>query len=58
MDALTEIGGTPLEHEPYSPDTAPCDFCAFLTMKREFKITCSTFLLKLAVNCMQHVLEK
>jgi hypothetical protein len=23
MDALTEIGGTPLEHPPYSPDLAP-----------------------------------
>jgi hypothetical protein len=29
------IGGTPLEHPPYSPDLAPCDFWAFPTMKRE-----------------------
>jgi hypothetical protein len=35
MDALTEIGGNPLEHPPYSPDLAPCDFWAFPTMKRE-----------------------
>jgi hypothetical protein len=31
------IGGTPLEHLPYSPDLASCDFWAFLTMKREFR---------------------
>jgi hypothetical protein len=31
------IGGTPLEHPPYSPDLAPCDFWAFPTMKREFR---------------------
>jgi hypothetical protein len=29
------IGGTPLEHPPYSPDLTPCDFLAFPTMKRE-----------------------
>jgi hypothetical protein len=29
------IGGTPLEHPPYSSDLAPCDFWAFPTMKRE-----------------------
>jgi hypothetical protein len=29
------IGGTPLEHPPYSPDLAPCGFWAFPTMKRE-----------------------
>jgi hypothetical protein len=29
------IGGTPLEHPPYSPDLAPCDFWTFPTMKRE-----------------------
>jgi hypothetical protein len=29
MDALTEIDGTPLEHPPYSPDLAPCDFWLF-----------------------------
>jgi len=37
MDALTEIGGTPLEHPPYSPDLAPCDFWAFPSMKRELR---------------------
>jgi hypothetical protein len=37
MGALTEIGGTPLKHPPYSPDFAPCDFWAFPTMKREFR---------------------
>jgi histone-lysine N-methyltransferase SETMAR len=35
MDVLTEIGETPLEHPPYSPDLAPCDFWAFPTVKRE-----------------------
>jgi hypothetical protein len=29
------IGGTPLEHPPYSPDLVPCDFWAFPTMRRE-----------------------
>jgi hypothetical protein len=29
MDVLTEISGTPLEHPPYSPDLAPCDFLGF-----------------------------
>jgi hypothetical protein len=31
------IGGTPLEHPPYSPDLATCDFWAFPTMKRELR---------------------
>jgi hypothetical protein len=31
------IGGTPLEHPPYSSDLAPCDFWAFQTMKRELR---------------------
>jgi hypothetical protein len=31
------IRGTPLEHPPYSPDLAPCDFWAFPTMKRELR---------------------
>jgi hypothetical protein len=29
--------GTPLEHPPYSPDLAPCDFLVFPTMKRELR---------------------
>jgi hypothetical protein len=37
IDALTEIGGTPLEHPPYSPDLSPCDFWAFPTTKREIR---------------------
>jgi hypothetical protein len=37
MDALTEIGGTPLEHPPYSPDLASCQFWTFPTMKRELR---------------------
>jgi hypothetical protein len=37
MDALTEIGGTPLEHPPYSPDLVPCDLWAFPIMKRELR---------------------
>jgi hypothetical protein len=35
MDALTEIGGTPLEHPPCTSDLAPRDFWAFSNMKRE-----------------------
>jgi hypothetical protein len=31
------IGGTPLEHPPYSLDLAPCDFWAFPTMKMELR---------------------
>jgi len=31
------IGGTPLEHPPYSPDLTPCDFWAFATMKMELR---------------------
>jgi hypothetical protein len=37
MDVLTEISGMPLEHLPYSPDLAPCDFWSFPTMKRELR---------------------
>jgi hypothetical protein len=45
--------GTPLEHPPYSPDLAPCDFWALSTMKgsseaRNFEV----------VNCLQHVSKK
>jgi hypothetical protein len=36
-DALTEIGGTPSEHSPYSTDLTPFDFWAFSTMKRELR---------------------
>jgi hypothetical protein len=49
MDALTEIGGTTLEHPPYSPDASPCDVWAFPTMKKELrgkKSACSTIPLK------------
>jgi hypothetical protein len=38
MDALTEVGGTPLEHPPYSPDLASCDFWAFPTIKNELQV--------------------
>jgi hypothetical protein len=69
MDALTEIGGTPLEHPSYSPDLAPCFFWAFPTMRRELqckkfqsdqevKTACSTVLLKLAAKGLQHDFEK
>jgi hypothetical protein len=34
MDALTEVGGTPLKHPPYSTDLTPSDFWVFPTMKR------------------------
>jgi hypothetical protein len=39
----------PLEHQAYSTDLTPCDFWAFLTMKRELRAkkfrtdACSTF---------------
>jgi hypothetical protein len=42
------IGETPLEHPPYSPDLAPCDFWAFPTMERNSEVT----------NDLQHVFEK
>jgi hypothetical protein len=31
------VGGTPLEHLPYSSDPAPCDFWVSPTMKRELR---------------------
>jgi hypothetical protein len=31
------IGGTALEHLPYSPDLTPCDFLAFSTKKGELR---------------------
>jgi hypothetical protein len=60
MDALTDIGGTPLEHLPYSLDLAPCDLWAFPTMKgsSEVKTACSTILLKFAANGLHQVFEK
>jgi hypothetical protein len=59
-DTFTEIGGTPTEHPPHSPDLVPCDFWAFPTTKgnSEVKTACSTILLKLAANCLQHVFDK
>jgi len=35
LAALTENGGTTLQHPPYSPDLAPCDFWAFPTLKAQ-----------------------
>ena len=37
LAALTEIGGTALEHPPHSPDLGPCDFWAFPTLKRQLR---------------------
>jgi hypothetical protein len=48
------IGGTSLEHPPYSPDLAPCDFWAFPTMKRELRG--KTF--RVINGLQQHVFEK
>jgi hypothetical protein len=31
------IGGSPLEHPPFSPDLAQCNFWAFPTIKRELR---------------------
>jgi hypothetical protein len=45
----------------WSPDLIPCDFWAFPTIKRALqgkKTACSTILLKLAANELQHVFEK
>jgi hypothetical protein len=60
MDTFTEIGGTPSEHPPYSPDLAPCDFWAFPTMKRELRGQSPCFIIipKLAANGLQRVFEK
>jgi transposase len=69
MDALTEIGGTPLEHPPYSPDLAPCYSWASSTMKRELqgkkfrsdqevKTACSITVLKRAARGLQHIFEE
>jgi hypothetical protein len=47
--------------KPYSPDLVPCDFWAFPSLKTEprgKKTACSTILLKLAANGLQHVFEK
>jgi hypothetical protein len=58
MDALTEAGGTPLEHPPYSPDLTTCDFWASPTIKRELrskKTACSTIFMKFPANGLQHV---
>jgi hypothetical protein len=35
--ALTEIGGTPLEHPPYSPDLASCDFWDFSSYEKDLR---------------------
>jgi hypothetical protein len=45
------IGGTPLEHPPYSPDLAPCDFVGFSNHEKEaprqeiskWSTVCNTF---------------
>jgi hypothetical protein len=34
-EVLAGIGGTTVEHPPYSPDFATCDFLAFATLKHE-----------------------
>jgi hypothetical protein len=61
MDALTEIGGTPLEHPSYSPDLDPMRFLGFSNHENgapRQETTCSTILLKIAANGLQHVFEK
>ena len=37
LAAPTEIGGTALQHPPYSPDLAPCDFWAFPKLKAQLR---------------------
>ena len=34
MDLLAKLGYPLLEHPPYSPDLAPCDFAIFPTLKK------------------------
>jgi histone-lysine N-methyltransferase SETMAR len=36
-EALADIGGTPVEHPPYSPDLTTCDFWAFAMLKHELQ---------------------
>jgi hypothetical protein len=53
MDALTEVGGTPLEHPSYSPDLVPYDIRLFQPWKgsseaRNLEV----------INGLQHVFEK
>jgi hypothetical protein len=50
-----------LSIKPMESSLASCDFWAFPTMKMELrgkKTACSTILLKLAANGLQHVFEK
>jgi hypothetical protein len=54
MNALTEIGGTALEHPPYSPDLTPCYFWVFPRQET----ACSILLVNLAANGLQHDFEK
>jgi hypothetical protein len=49
MDGPTEIGETPLEHPPYSPELG------LLAFQTKVKTACSTIFLKLAANGPQHV---
>jgi histone-lysine N-methyltransferase SETMAR len=37
LAALNEIGGTALQHPPYSSDLAPCEFWAFQALKRQLR---------------------
>jgi hypothetical protein len=53
MDTLTKIGGTPLEHPPYSPDLASCGFWAFPTKKMELRGKNLE-----VINDLQHVFEE
>jgi hypothetical protein len=61
MDALTEIGGTSLEHPPYSQNLAPVRFLGFLNHEKgasRSKSVSFTIFLKLAANGLQHVFEE
>jgi hypothetical protein len=61
MDALTEIGGIPLEHPPYSPDLTPMRFLGFSNHEvgaPRQETACSTILLKFPANRPQHIFEK
>jgi histone-lysine N-methyltransferase SETMAR len=69
MEALADIVGTPVEHPPYSPDLAPCDFWTFPTLKHELrgqkfstdtgvKQATSATVRKMSGNGLLHVFEK
>jgi hypothetical protein len=69
MKVLADIGVTPVQHPPYSPDLTPCDVWAFPTLKHELrrqklrtdtevKQATATTLSKMSRNGLLHAFEK